>query len=421
MDQAMMEPTSLQAADVGGLTVIVLNDFAHVQGGASKVAIDEAVSLAEAGLRVIFMAAVGPIGPQLAGAPLETICLDQPQLLDVARNPGVALQSMWNREAKSRLRGLLATLDPRRTIVHLHGYTKALSVSPVAVAQAAGFRVVCTLHDFFAACPNGAFFDYVRMAPCPRVALSVSCIAASCDKRHRLHKLFRIARSVTQRRLGNFPAETADYITLSDRSTNMMQPYLPASARFHRLDNVIDIARRTPVEAGANHVITCVGRLDEEKGVRLLADAAAASGLQVTFVGDGPLRAELEARPEVTVTGWVTPAEVVARLDQARCLAFPSLWYETFGLVVDEAAARGVPAVVSDISAAAERVKDGVTGWHFRSGDVVSLAAALQKTRIDADIEAAGAAAYSAYWQDPPTRKGHAAALVGIYRSVLTV
>ena len=87
--------------------------------------------------------------------------------------------------------------------------------------------------------------------------------------------------------------------------------------------------------------------------------------------------------------------------------------------MVDEAAARGVPAVVSDISAAAERVKDGVTGWHFRSGDVVSLAAALQKTRIDADIEAAGAAAYSAYWKNPPTRKGHAAALVGIYRTIL--
>jgi glycosyltransferase involved in cell wall biosynthesis len=421
MDDVMLEPGSSIAADVGELTVIVLNDFAHVQGGASKVAIDEAVSLAEAGLRVIFIGAVGPIGPQLAAAPLETICLDQPQLLDVARNPGVAVQSMWNREAKSRLRALLATLDPRHTILHLHGYTKALSVSPVAAAQAAGFRVICTLHDFFAACPNGAFFDYVRMAPCPRVALSVSCITASCDKRHRLHKLFRVARSVTQRQIGQFPGETGDYITLSERSTNMMRPYLPASANFHRLDNVIDIARRAPVDPAANHAITCVGRLDEEKGVRLLADAAAVTGLQVVFVGDGPLRAELEARPEVTVTGWVTPAEVVARLDQARCLVFPSLWYETFGLVVDEAAARGVPAVVSDISAAAERVKDSVTGWHFHSGDVASLAASLQKTRVDADVEAAGAAAYSAYWRDPPTRQSHAAALIGIYRKVLVV
>jgi glycosyltransferase involved in cell wall biosynthesis len=419
MDQVMLQPGISASAGIGDLTVVVLNDFAHVQGGASKVAIDEAVSLAEAGLRVIFLGAVGPIGPQLAAAPLETICLEQPQLLDVARNPGVALQSMWNRKAKSRLRALLATLDPRRTIVHLHGYTKALSVSPVAAAQAAGFRVVCTLHDFFAACPNGAFFDYVQMAPCPRVALSVSCVAASCDKRHRLHKLFRVARGVTQRRLGHFPAETGDYITLSDRSANMMRPYLPASAHFHRLDNVIDIARRPAVAAAANQAITCVGRLDEEKGVRLLADAAAASGLKIVFVGDGPLRAELEARAEVTVTGWVTPAEVVARLDQARCLVFPSLWYETFGLVVDEAAARGVPAVVSDISAAAERVRDGLTGWHFRSGDAGSLAAALQKTRIDADVEAAGAAAYAAYWRDPPTRRSHAASLVGIYRTVL--
>jgi glycosyltransferase involved in cell wall biosynthesis len=199
----------------------------------------------------------------------------------------------------------------------------------------------------------------------------------------------------------------------------MMRPYLPKHARFHALHNVIDVARRAPAPVGANRTITCIGRLDEEKGVRLLATAAAACGLPTVFVGDGPLRGEIEGFAHVTVTGWVSPADVVAHLDRARCLVFPSLWYETFGLVVDEAASRGVPAVVSDITAAAERVGNGVTGWHFRSGDPGALQAALQHTRIDGHVEAAGAAAYAAYWQDPPTRQSHAAALVGIYREML--
>ena len=40
-------------------SVVVLNDFCHVQGGASRVAIDEAVALRSAGLDVSFIGAVG--------------------------------------------------------------------------------------------------------------------------------------------------------------------------------------------------------------------------------------------------------------------------------------------------------------------------------------------------------------------------
>jgi glycosyltransferase involved in cell wall biosynthesis len=400
-------------------TVVVLNDFTHVQGGASKVAIDEAVALAEAGLTVFFVGAGGPIADQLARAPLTTICLDQPELLDVGRHPGVALQAMWNRAAHRRMAALLATLDPATTIVHLHGYVKALSTSPVAAARARGFRVICTLHDFFSACPNGAFFDYVRVEPCKLRALSVACVTAQCDKRHRAHKLFRVAKTSVQRSLAGFPAKVTDYIALSHFSTEKLRPYLPDDARFHPLENIIAVERHPPVVVAENRSLVCIGRLDEEKGVRLLAEAAGALGLPVVFVGDGPLRAALEGMPCVTVAGWVSPAEVVAHLQQARCLVFPSLWYETYGLTVAEAAARGVPAVVSDVSAPAERIVDGVTGWHFRSGDSASLRAALLRTRDDAAVAAAGAATYDRYWRAPPTALAHIRALTGIYATVL--
>ena len=54
-------------------SVVVLNDFCHVQGGASRVAIDEAVALKSAGLNVTFLGAVGPIAPELSAADIRTI------------------------------------------------------------------------------------------------------------------------------------------------------------------------------------------------------------------------------------------------------------------------------------------------------------------------------------------------------------
>ena len=404
-------------ADVAlpNMNVVILNDFCYVQGGASKVAIDEAISLANAGARVIFIGAVGPACPELSEAPLTVECLNQHELLNVARHPGVAFQGIWNLKAARATRTILESLPRDRTIVHLHGYTKALTTSPVRIARRLGFQVVCTLHDFFAACPNGAFFDYAAGKPCERRALSASCVVRQCDKRNYGHKLFRVVRGGVQRFSGRFPTAVNDYISLSQRSAQLLTPYLPRQARLYPLQNVVDVIADPPVEAERNQTIICVGRLDQEKGVLLVAEQARRLGLPITFVGDGPLRRAVEDIPGVTVTGWISSEAVQRHLDNARCLVFPSLWYETYGLVVSEAAARGVPAIVSDISAAAERIENGVTGWRFRNGDPADLARCLTLTGNDALIRDAGRAAYRAFWATAETRDTHAANLARIY------
>ena len=99
---------------------------------------------------------------------------------------------------------------------------------------------------------------------------------------------------------------------------------------------------------------------------------------------------------------------------------FPSLWYETFGLVVAEAAARGMPAIVSDISAPADRITDAQNGWLFRAGDLAELTGRMLLTRDDAAIRAAGAAAYHAYWAAPADPISHSWALLSIYADVLS-
>ncbi len=400
--------------------VVVLNDFCHVQGGASKVAIDEAISLADSGVTVIFVGAVGPICPELSEARLTIECLEQHQLLDVARHPAVALQGLWNAKAGRRVTDILRSLPRDRTIVHLHGYTKALTTSPVRAAYRLGIPVICTLHDFFSACPNGAFFDYGKVVPCTRRSLSTGCILSRCDKRHYAHKLFRVMRGLIQRTFGRFPMAVGHYITLSERSASILAPYLPAAAQMHRLPNLIGVPHMQPVPVAQNRNILYVGRLDEEKGVRFLAGVAARMGLSVTFVGDGPLRSEIEAIPGMFVTGWLAADAVHEHLAQARCLVFPSLWYETYGLTVAEAAARGIPAIVSDISAAAERIEDGVTGWCFKSGDTTDLARCLTLTRDDRLIWKAGAAAYRSFWATTLTGDAHTANLLRIYRTALT-
>jgi glycosyltransferase involved in cell wall biosynthesis len=144
-----------------------------------------------------------------------------------------------------------------------------------------------------------------------------------------------------------------------------------------------------------------VGRLSPEKGLRTLLDAWAANrpgGLRLQVIGDGPMRAELEARavPGVELVGWLDPAEVRARMLAARALVFPSQWYETFGLALVEGMAAGLPALASAIGGIAELVEGGA-GWLVPSGGMSAWAEALPTLVDDGEIEAAGVRARGRY------------------------
>ena len=100
-------------------------------------------------------------------------------------------------------------------------------------------------------------------------------------------------------------------------------------------------------------------------------------------------------------------------------VVLPSRWYETQGLVVLEAAARGVPAIVPDQCAASDFVDDGITGLVFRTGDLVDLEHKLRQLTDPALAARLGGAAYEKYWQAPATMASHTERLVAVYESML--
>lgn len=189
---------------------------------------------------------------------------------------------------------------------------------------------------------------------------------------------------------------------------------------MHRVGNPIDSPQQPAADVAANRHFTFVGRLAPEKAPQHLAKAAASLGVDARFVGDGELRHEIASIcPRAVITGWQNHNQVQAHLQNARALVFPSVWYETQGLVVGEAAAFGVPAIVSHTSAAVEFVTDGETGLIFQTGDVLDLQEKLRRMSDDSLVERMGRAAYERYWADPPTNARHAAKLESIYAKML--
>ena len=106
------------------------------------------------------------------------------------------------------------------------------------------------------------------------------------------------------------------------------------------------------------------------------------------FVGDGELRGDLErhaaaaARPGRTISfaGFLSQREMPAAYAAADCLVLPSDRRETWGLVVNEAMACGLPALVSDgVGCGPDLVEPGITGDVFPAGTVGALSALLAR------------------------------------------
>lgn len=405
---------------VDPLTIVICVDHASVTGGQAKVAFDSARGLKAAGHRPILFTAAGPVAPELASSGVEVVCLDQPDLVGHRSKLAGAKQGIWNSGAEAALRALLATLPAARTVVHVHGWAKALSPSIARPIRESGLPAVYTIHEYFLFCPNGGFFNYKRGETCSIEPLSAACWATDCDSRNYARKIWRNVRLTIAHRVAGLRDIFSDFICISGLQREIVELHLPAGARVHNISNPIAVGNLGPKTDAAGGDFIFAGRLSPEKGCFLFAEAARQAGVVPVFVGDGPIAGDLRRRyPEAVVTGWQKPHDARAAMRAARALVFPSLWYEGQPLTVLEAKAMGTPVIVSDVCAGREAVDDGVTGLWFKSGEVDHLARALNRLKDDMTVREMSDAAYQAFWRDPPTLAAHTARVTALYREVL--
>jgi 1,4-alpha-glucan branching enzyme len=189
-------------------------------------------------------------------------------------------------------------------------------------------------------------------------------------------------------------ASSSAVITVSDAVGRHAQRLGVPTERIHVVPNGVDHQRFRPDETvdgdGNRPLVLFVGRLISNKGPHVLLEAVGklpGTEVDIVFIGDGPMRQQLEraAREQGTeahvrfegvsadVAGWLRRADVLVR---------PS-FTEGLPLAVLEAMASRVCVVASDIAGNADLVRDGDSGLLFAVGDVDALATALRRVLSD--------------------------------------
>ncbi|MEP7015581.1 MAG: glycosyltransferase, partial [Verrucomicrobiota bacterium] len=134
-----------------------------------------------------------------------------------------------------------------------------------------------------------------------------------------------------------------------------------------------------------------VGRISKEKDLDLLATAYRRLRdenlpVQLFVVGHGPYADELsKSLPEAFFTGFLTGKDLAAAYASADIFVFPSTT-DTFGNVIIEAQAAGLPVVVSDSGGPKELVQENENGLITKSHDADDLTRAIRSLVVDPEL-----------------------------------
>ena len=136
--------------------------------------------------------------------------------------------------------------------------------------------------------------------------------------------------------------------------------------------------------AGEGVRLLFVGRVSKEKDLDILVQAfqrlrKEKVPVQLSIVGHGPYSETLaKVMPEACYTGYLSGTELAQAYASSDIFVFPSTT-DTFGNVIIEAQAAGLPVVVSDVGGPRELVTEGVNGLITRALNVVDIAQAIRR------------------------------------------
>lgn len=289
---------------------------------------------------------------------------------------------IYNNKAKARMAKVLN--DFRPDIVHCFAIYGRLTPSILDAVRETGVPTVLSCNDYKHICPNYKLFHHGRVCMdcrggrfynailnrCCHDDLAVSAVAALEAYAHQHMDVWRknVDRFLFASRF--MEERTHEFWGEGQVRTDILQNPFDASEHY--------------VEPHAGDAILYFGRLIEEKGVKVLLDAARlCPEVPVVIVGDGPDAPKVEATaselPNVRFVGPAWGESLRRHMRAARAVVVPSLWHENFPYVILQAFAAGLPVIGARRGGIPELVAAGQHGWLFEPTKVVELAAIMQQ------------------------------------------
>lgn len=296
------------------------------------------------------------------------------------RAANTALESVYSTSSARRVQAQIDSFKP--DLVHVHNFFPRLSPSVHYACHKSRIPVVQTLHNYRLLCPASTFLrDGHICEECMGKGIPWPAIQHGCYRKSRLASAAVVNMLSIHRGLRTWSRTVSRFIALTEFArAKFIEGGLPEEAITVKPNFV---SPDPGIGIGKGSYALFVGRLSEEKGLDTLLAAwrQLPATYQLKIVGDGPMAATVtdaaSTLPNIECLGPRNTEDVARLMADATILVLPSISYETFGLVLIEALAAGLPVIASRLGAMAELVADGETGILFTPGSGKDLATAV--------------------------------------------
>lgn len=292
------------------------------------------------------------------------------------------LLAVWNIFAARRVKKVI--LDFKPDIIHLHNWNFACGPIVIRAARKCKVPVVVTLHNYRLICPSATLlYDGKIFLDSVNAAFPWSAIGKGVYRNSTLLTFWLSFIVWLHKKIGTW-AMVKNYIVLSDSSRELFvhSSLGVAADRFKLKPNFVPIPIVNKDVVREDYYLF-IGRLSEEKGINVLLEAFRHSPYYLKIAGEGPLIEQVKdlcsSNTRISYLSSLNKSEVQQYMQRCSALVFPSIWYETFGLVIVEAFSVGTPVITSNIGAAQKIVVEGYNGLQFNYGNAISLRSRLDE------------------------------------------
>jgi glycosyltransferase involved in cell wall biosynthesis len=380
------------------MRVLMIHNFYQIPGGEDSIVRAEISMLEKNGIEVdLFSATNDVIKGRLAQA-------------------RAAAQVVYNPLARRALARKLSAYTP--DVVHIHNFFPLLSPSVFDACRDAGVPSVLTLHNYRILCPTAFLHadDNDRQR-----SLRESCWWTVPRKVYRNSVAATLALAAMvefHKRVGTWKRKVDRFIVLTDLAK---RTFIAGGLPAERICVKPNWVPRPPgLDRTHREGALFVGRLDEQKGVRVLLEAWKDLDCPLKIIGDGPLEdlVRQSGNDRIVYLGRQPRGTVQREMQAALFLVLPSIGYEMFPVTVLEAYASELPVICSDLPSLGGLVETGVTGLRFPPGDAPGLAAQVRWAISNPSVLRQFGNRARVTYEERYTPEANFAQLIDIYRSV---
>jgi glycosyltransferase involved in cell wall biosynthesis len=383
------------------LKILLVHNFYQQSGGEDTVVANEKTLLEKYGHQVVTFFKTN----------------DEINTLSVFEKLKLANETAWSKKSYAEMMIVLKREKP--DVCHVHNTFPLFSPSVFQACKDSKTPVLQTLHNYRHICTNGLFLRQEKVCEDCLGSSAYGAVLKKCYRDSAIQTL-AVARLIEQNKSRN------TWNTLVDQffcfSAFAKEKFIAAGINEQLLTvkpNFIP-EFKFPASPSSKDFYVYIGRLEENKGLKLLAEIAPKLSLPVKIIGSGVLSNELKSVKNLELLGQMSHDQTLQYLFNAKSLLFPSLCYEGMPMTILEAFSTKTPVIASDLGAMKSMIDHRTNGLLFEPNSAQDLLGKVEMLDQNFDFQQQLASRAFSNFKEKYNEKAVYDLLLNTYQRVLS-